>query len=781
MKDNIDFALHYAGIGLSVFPCHSIKNGECTCKKQDCSKKGKHPLTYSGFKDASKDVSKIKSWWTEYPEANIGCATGAMSGIVVLDLDTKGGKSVKETMAIMADSGFHIPPTACSITGAYLESRERGSHFFFKYPGVSVITSSDILKHIEIKNVDIRGDKGYVILPPSNHFSAVSYEWKMELEQSVGSVANIAEMPDWLIKLSTTKNTDKKWKSGLNGVNEGSRNDTATSMAGKILSNLSVELQDTIGWNSLRVWNLENPKPLNENELRSVFDSVKKYHVEGADKVSRISKADSVLNEILSRKDIVLFHDEQGDGYISLDIAGHQEIRPIGGKVIRNWLSKESYQIQKKALGATDSSSIVSVLEGKACFEGEEIELQNRASFLGEDLWYDLTNNKWQAVKICKTGWEVVDKPPIIFRRYSHHKAQVYPMKNGDPSLFLNYVNIVNPEHRLLLLVFLVTSFVPNFPHVMLVVFGSQGSSKSTLSRLIRLICDPSLIETASFPSKNNELVQALAHHYFLFFDNVSHINEEQSDTLCKAVTGGGHTKRALFLNDDDIIYSFKRCIGINGINLVTTRPDLLERSLLIELERIDPSHRKTEKELYENFAKDLPLILGGVFDVLVKAIQIRPTIKLDSHPRMADWALWGCAVAEALGYTKEEFMSAYKNNIERQTEMLVNENIVATAVIAFMDGKNEWRGRPSELFETLTNNVEFDGIDTKHEKYWPKGANSLSRRLNELSTPLKQVGILITISTTGIERYIHIVKSKVEQKDGTDDTDSIWEREVKK
>ena len=158
---------------------------------------------------------------------------------------------------------------------------------------------------------------------------------------------------------------------------------------------------------------------------------------------------------------------------------------------------------------------------------------------------------------------------------------------------------------------FLVSCFVPGIPHVLLVIFGAQGSSKSTLSRLARLLVDPSLIEVASFPHSQKELVQALAHHYFLFFDNVSYISEEQSDILCKAITGGGHTKRELYSDDDDIIYNFIRCIGINGINLVTTRPDLLERSLLLELERIEPAERKTEKELYQNFKIDLPSILG--------------------------------------------------------------------------------------------------------------------------------------------------------------------------
>jgi len=224
------------------------------------------------------------------------------------------------------------------------------------------------------------------------------------------------------------------------------------------------------------------------------------------------------------------------------------------------------------------------------------------------------------------------------------------------------------------------------------------------------------------------------------------------------------------------------RCIGLNGINLVTTRPDLLERSLLLEIERIEEMDRKTEKELFKNFENDMPSILGGVFNTIVKAMQIEPTIKLNSYPRMADWTQWGCAIAEALGFTKEEFLKAYKANINRQTEMLINENIVATAIITFMEDKEEWKDTPTELLLQLINHASFVNIDTR-EKYWPKGANALSRRINELSTPLKQMGILMTISTSGTERYIHIQKiskgnpiqeTPTEKSIPTDDTDGI-------
>ncbi len=275
-------------------------------------------------------------------------------------------------------------------------------------------------------------------------------------------------------------------------------------------------------------------------------------------------------------------------------------------------------------------------------------------------------------------------------------------------------------------------------------------------------------------PDTPKELIQALAHNAFLFFDNVSHITEVVSDILCKAVTGSGFPKRELYSDDDDIIYSFRRSIGINGINLVTTRPDLLERSLLIQLDRISDRDRKQENELDENFTRDLPLILGGIFGVLVNAIRVKSSLKLASYPRMADFTIWGCAIATVLGFTAENFLEAYKENIARQTEVVLNENIVASVLISFMEeraakGERLWTGTPTMLLQDLASHAAFCGIETRFEKYWPRASNSLTRKLNELAVNLKTAGIVLIVAR-GNTREVTLEMLPKGDIDGNDD-----------
>ena len=80
-------ALNYIKKGFAVFPLYSVTDGRCFCGRPNCPSPGKHPRTKNGVKDASKSEQQIIEWWTKWPDANIGIATGAVSGIIAVDVD----------------------------------------------------------------------------------------------------------------------------------------------------------------------------------------------------------------------------------------------------------------------------------------------------------------------------------------------------------------------------------------------------------------------------------------------------------------------------------------------------------------------------------------------------------------------------------------------------------------------------------------------------------------------------------------------------------------------
>ena len=247
---------------------------------------------------------------------------------------------------------------------------------------------------------------------------------------------------------------------------------------------------------------------------------------------------------------------------------------------------------------------ILKLIESQLMYNEDikKIHLNLRVAKTDKDaFYYDLTNSKWEIIKITSEGWNIIKDNEIpIFKRYEKNcNPQVYPSKKYDKDIFSKFLKLFNVESKkeiLLLSVYIISLFIPEIPKPILVLSGAGGGAKTTTFEIIKNIVDPGSVETLSFPTKIDDLIQTLSHHYVNFFDNVSSISEDESDLLCRAVTGAGFSKRALYSNDDDFIYKFKRAIGVNSINLATTRADFLDRSLIIKLKRIDTKGKKKKR-----------------------------------------------------------------------------------------------------------------------------------------------------------------------------------------
>lgn len=166
-------ALEYALKGWPVFPCHGVVQTadgfKCTCGNTECVHPGKHPRTPHGFKDATADADSIRQWWTKWPEANIGIATGRDSGLVVVDVDSKVGKIGGQTLADLQAQHPVGWETRRVRTGS------GGLHYYFEYPADAEQLTSKT--HAFGRDVDSRADGGYIIAPPSRHSSGEHYRW----------------------------------------------------------------------------------------------------------------------------------------------------------------------------------------------------------------------------------------------------------------------------------------------------------------------------------------------------------------------------------------------------------------------------------------------------------------------------------------------------------------------------------------------------------------------------------------------------------------------------
>ena len=181
----LDAARSYGAQGWPVLPVAGVSSaGECGCGPS-CQSPCKHPLSRHGVQEATTDPVLIEEWWRRSPDANVGIATGAASGLIVVDLDlAKGGG---ESLQTLVAAGHQLAPTLTSHTWG------RGLHLFYAPPlGLAIADAVGRLPGLAqaLPGIDLRGDDGYVVAPPSIHASGRRDRWDRRW---------IADLPSWML------------------------------------------------------------------------------------------------------------------------------------------------------------------------------------------------------------------------------------------------------------------------------------------------------------------------------------------------------------------------------------------------------------------------------------------------------------------------------------------------------------------------------------------------------------------------------------------------------
>ncbi len=658
---------------------------------------------------------------------------------VVLDCDKV---YLSEVIAALKEEGFFFK--------AYKHRADKDSgHVHMEFPELADYTKGDrkIIREIIIKRFGCDQQK-------SSEDTLIAWEGRPhfktgEIKRLVDEVPGINTLPEWVIggyhkkKASTMLPIDVD-ELLEKGPIKGTRNQTVVILATHCRKK---GLNHEQALDELRKWNEKNgpdaayPDRELTATVRGAYDIKTPYSYKFKDdNVVDVNagRTKKLVDYTLQR--CTFFHDQFNNSFALID---SREVCPVHGSEMKRWLSRLFWEMESDALDDSAISSAINILDAMGTYDGQQIELNNRIAQADNKIYYDMTDDGWRVVEISQNGWALVTEHPPLFRRYKHQQPQVEP-ERGDYSLndFIDLLNIKEGDDRLLVKSYIVSLFMPGISHPVMIPYGPQGSGKTLMQNMIRKLVDPSSQETLIFPRDKHELAQTLNHHYCAFFDNVSNLNQEMSDMLCRATTGSGYTKRKLYSDDDDITYNYRRAIGLNGINNPATKPDLMDRSILLRLERISKGKRLKEGDIMKRFREIIPSVLADMFDILVKALTIYPSVDLQQNsPRMVDFAAYGEAIARAMGYKEFEFINAYFRNVEIQNIEIIELNPVGAVTLEFMRSRKYWYGTSTELLEQLE--AMADRLKIRlYGNLWPKAPHALSRRLNEVRPNLEERGL---------------------------------------
>ena len=482
------------------------------------------------------------------------------------------------------------------------------------------------------------------------------------------------------------------------------------------------------------------------------------YHKERSSK--RVSDAEHLV--LLASGEIKdQFRDETGAFYAIIEKGGHKEIVNMDYEQYDLFLTKLFYSSEHKVPARDTSNNAKRLLKS---FTTKKRILHNRVAMVDDSIYYDLCDENWNCVKVNAKGWGIVDNP-CFFRRVSDDRRQVSPspLSNANVKLYLrdeifDKSTIKHDYQKLIAEVYVISLFIPHIAHPMIIPIGPKGSGKTLLLLLIALIVDPrekieALVQRLPRDEKDRRV--NIYNNYLSYFENETALKNHEMDVLCTWVTGYSGTVRTLYTTDESRTYSGKKPIGLNVINIPVSNSDFLSRAFVVEMQKVEDgsdgfkeSQLIPENEIIDNIRTLMPEILGHVFDTLVKSVRLYETVRKQIKPnhRLADFVVWDETISRAVGNDENAFLKAWRQNVENQNLIVINNNTLAQLLIGYAFNERQELEFDIEP-EDLLNAIKIYAINKRidyHDYSLPKNPVWLSRQINSTSDDLRHVGLLV-------------------------------------
>ena len=402
---------------------------------------------------------------------------------------------------------------------------------------------------------------------------------------------------------------------------------------------------------------------------------------------------DDMVQEL---QQVELFHDEQQKPYASVDMHGHREHLEIESKAFGHYVNARAHKRWKRTLNKNQYEELVNIVSGKAIHEGQMHPVHLRVAPGSEAFYIDIGDKDRRTVEVTAQGWQLTQTPPVRFRRPASMGSLPVPVRGGridDLKPFLN----CGDEGFKMIVGFVLASFRTAGPYPILELVGEKGTSKSTTTRLVQALVDPSQTQLGSPVRTEEQLAVRAEHAWLVALDNCSGMTDEMSDVLCRLSTGGSYSARQLYTNTSQVVMNYCRPSVINGIENVGRRSDLLDRCWGLELTRIPSHQRKTETALWADFNLVSPRIFGAICDALVVAVRDEQKVQIPLVDRLADAERWVTAAEPAMGWSNGAFQTVLRNRRSDVVHRALDEYPGIWEAMKGLAAKS-WSGTVSEL-----------------------------------------------------------------------------------
>jgi len=446
-----------------------------------------------------------------------------------------------------------------------------------------------------------------------------------------------------------------------------------------------------------------------------------------ADKPARRSVAAQVVD--LARNEYTLGVTDTDEPFGVSATRPHIAMLLRGGRTgLRAELSRQFFALNDTVPSQQALADAGMVLEGFATRETPR-RVYLRAGDSDGAVYLDMGDPDCHVIEIRGGSWRLTNTAPVLFRRTKLTGTLPAPQA-GDLSKLWEFVGVAEAD-RPLVVAWLIAALVQiDVPHPILGLLAEQGATKSTVTRVLVSLVDPSAVPLRQPPRDIDGWTTAAAASWVVALDNLSGtVPERLSDCLCRASTGDGSVKRALYTDSDVAVTSFRRCVIVNGVDLIVDKGDLAERVLPVELPRV--TKRRSEDDVNTEWEKARPGVFGALLDLAAKVHHRLPTVTVNDLPRMADFAKLLAAVDELLD---TDGLARYRERAQRSAVDTLDAPLVAELVAA---GKAFEDTSGSELLDALTPK----DTEWRRPRGWPRNGRAVTGLLTRHAPALRALG----------------------------------------
>lgn len=415
-------------------------------------------------------------------------------------------------------------------------------------------------------------------------------------------------------------------------------------------------------------------------------------------------------------------------------------------------------------LQITATSDIIKTVQTSvsavARYEGKLYDSFRRIGNFDGEIFIDTGWEDWSAIRVTRMGWGIETSHSLKFIRSRGSCGLPTPSPTADLDTLWQIVNI-EPESHLLVLAWMLECFRSNTPFPVLEIAAEQGSGKSSTQDMLRRFIDPNAANLRSAPRDERDWVATSRASHLISLENLSGLSASEQDLICRISTGAAVSGRQLYTDSDEVIHHLHNPVILNGIVECCTRPDLLDRAIVICPPPI--KSRVTKEEIESLFGELSGKIMTCLLDLLVQSLNFLPNVRInpEDRPRMADFCIFGEAMAQSLGYQPNHFLKIYTENRKNSVSRTIDSSPVAQACIKFVEAGMSHTGTVGTLLSELSRFVDQSQIE--RTDYWPKSPRGLSASLKRYTPALRQLGVLVELESLRKRDGFHCTLKKAD------------------